>query len=98
MAVATAHLCSGGRKAEVLTNVLGCSTQNKSRLRSGLEDVYRATRRGDTMMEFLKTREWLLAGVSPHIVQSVPAAFAMFIYSEDFENAVKNAVKLGGDH
>ena len=95
MAVATAHLCSGGRKVEVLTTVL--EHMNKSKVRSGLEDVYRALRRGDTMIDFLKTREWLLSGVRPHVVQSVPAAFAMFIYSDDFENTVKNAVRLGGD-
>jgi len=95
MAVATAHLCSGGRKVEVLTTVL--EHLNKSHVRTALEDVYRAVRRGDTMVGFLKTRDWLLSGVSPHVVQSVPAAFAMFVFSEDFDNTVKNAVKLGGD-
>jgi len=95
MAVATSHLCSGGRKADFLTTVL--EHTEKSRLRYAVEDLYRAIRRGDSLGDFLKTREWLLSGVSAHVVQSVPAAFTVFLYSENFEETVKNAIKLGGD-
>lgn len=95
VAIATAHLCSGGRKLEVLTTVL--EHTNKTKLRFALEDVYRAARRGDTVEEFLKTRDWSSYGVSTHVVQTVPAAFAMFVYYTDFDDTVKNAVRLGGD-
>ena len=95
MAVAVSHLCSGGRKADLLTTVL--EQVAKSRIRYALEDVYRAVRRGDSLGDFLKTKEWLLAGVSPHVTQSVPAAFTVFLWSENFEDTVKNAVKMGGD-
>ncbi len=79
----------------MLTTVL--QHVQKSRVRSALEDVYRAIRRGDSIGDFLKTREWLLSGVSPHVVQSVPAAFTMFLYSENFEDTVRNAIRMGGD-
>lgn len=95
MAVAVSHLCSGGKKTDLLTTVL--QHVEKSRVRSALEDVYRAIRRGDSLGDFLKTREWLLAGVSPHVVQSVPAAFTVFLFSENFDDTVKNAVRMGGD-
>lgn len=95
MAVATSHLCAGGKKDSLLTTVL--EQVQKSRVRYAIEDVYRAIRRGDSLGDFLKTREWLLAGVSPHVVQSVPAAFTIFLYSENFEDTVKNAIKMGGD-
>jgi ADP-ribosyl-[dinitrogen reductase] hydrolase len=95
IAVATSHLCSGGKKSDLLTTVL--EHTEKSRVRFALEDIHRAVRRGETLGGFLKTRDWLLSGVSSHVVQSVPAAFAMFLYSEDFEATVKNAIKLGGD-
>ncbi len=95
MAVATSHLCAGGKKDSLLTTVL--EQVAKTRLRSALEDVYRSIRRGDSLGDFLKTREWLLAGVSPHVVQSVPAAFTVFLYSENFEDTVKNAIRMGGD-
>lgn len=95
MAVAVSHLCSGGRKTDLLTTVL--QQIEKTRLRFAIEDVYRAIRRGDTIGEFLKTREWLLAGVSPHVVQSVPAAFTVFLYSENFSDTVMNAIRMGGD-
>jgi ADP-ribosyl-[dinitrogen reductase] hydrolase len=95
MAVATSHLCSGGRKADMLTTVL--EHTQKCRLRYAVEDLYRAIRRGDSLGDFLKTREWLLAGVSSHVVQSVPAAFTVFLYSENFEDTVRNAIRMGGD-
>jgi ADP-ribosylglycohydrolase len=95
MAVATSHLCAGGKKDSLLTTVL--QHVQKSRVRSALEDVYRAIRRGDSIGDFLKTREWLLSGVGPHVVQSVPAAFTMFLYSENFEDTVRNAIRMGGD-
>lgn len=95
IAVATSHLCSGGRKADLLTTVL--EQIQKCRLRLAVEDLYRAVRRGDTLGDFLKTREWLLSGVSPHVVQSVPAAFTCFLFSNNFEACVKNAIRLGGD-
>ena len=95
IAVATSHLCAGGRKADLLTTVL--EHTEKSRVRYGIEDVYRARRRGDSLGDFLKTRDWLLSGVSSHVVQSVPAALTVFLYSENFEDTVKDAIRMGGD-
>jgi ADP-ribosyl-[dinitrogen reductase] hydrolase len=95
MAVAVSHLCSGGRKDSLLTTVL--QIIEGSRTKTAIEDVYRAIRRGDSLGDFLKTRTWLLAGVSPHVVESVPAAFTAFLYSDNFEDTVKNAIRMGGD-
>ncbi len=95
MAVAACHLCTGGRKDALLTTVL--EHTEKSQVRTGLEGVYRALRRGDSLVDFLKTKDWLLSGVSPHVVQSVPAAFACFVFSNNFEDTVRNAIRLGGD-
>lgn len=95
IAVAVSHLCAGGRKTDVLTTVL--EHLAKSRVRFAIEDLNRALRRGDTLGDFLKTKDWLLSGVTAHVAQSVPAAFTMFLYSTDFDATVKNAVRLGGD-
>ena len=95
IAVATSHLCSGGRKDALLPTVL--EHVRTSQVRVGIETLHRALRRGDTMEDFLKTREWLLSGVSGHVVQTVPAAFTIFAYSDNFSETVRNAVSLGGD-
>jgi len=95
IAVATSHLCSEGRKEDLLTTVL--EHVQKSQVRVGIENLHRAIRRGDSLQDFLKTREWLLSGVSGHVIQSVPAAFTIFAYSDNFEETVQNAVRLGGD-
>lgn len=95
MAVAACYLCTGGRKDGLLTTVF--EHTERSQVRQGLEDVYRGMRRGDTIGDFLKTKDWLVAGVNPHVVQSVPAAFACFVFSSNYENTVMNAIKLGGD-
>ena len=95
MAVATCFLCTGGRKDALLTTVL--EHTEKSQVRQGLEDVYRAFRRGDSLADFLKTKEWLLAGVSPHVVQSLPAAVSVFVFSSSFEDTLRNAIRMGGD-
>lgn len=95
VAVAVSHLSSGGSKSELLQAVM--QNIEKSRVRFGLEDLYRAIRAGDSFKEVIARNDWLLAGVGGHVVKTVPAAFAVFLYGRDFDNTVCDAVRLGGD-
>lgn len=95
MAVAVSHLSSGGSKEDLLQAVM--SHTEKSRTRYALEDIYRAIRRGDTFREVVTSKDWLLSGVGAHVVQTVPAAFVMFLYGENFPDTIRNAIRMGGD-
>lgn len=95
IAVATSYLVSGGKKEGLLPTVIG--QLRISRLRITLEELHEAIGRGADMPQIVSRYEWILNGVSAHVLQSVTAAFAMFLLSGTFAHTVRNAVRLGGD-
>lgn len=93
--VAVSHLAAGGTKADLLTAVL--DHIHKTPTHSALGGLYSSIRRADSFKEVIVAHGWALGGVSGRVTDTVTAAFALFLFSETFQDTVQNAVRLGGD-
>lgn len=94
IAMAVSHLAAGGAKPELLDAVIPLLA--KSQIKTALEKLRLLCRSAD-IREVISEMDWMLAGPAAHVVQSVPAAFAFFLYAENFAEVVEGAVRGGGD-
>lgn len=91
VAVALSLLCTGHTKSQLLDYVRP-HLLRPSKVRSGLDTVSRMVRDGQSLMDVLAVT---LTGA--HVVQTVPAAFAVLLLTSSYEEAIGAAIRAGGD-